>query len=123
LAAIGSLHPLVSGGTCVPDQDASFRASRLGVAGPIFGDGLETLSSSGHTPPPPERRGEPPRRPSLVRQATFMRAPSGSSPVVTYFHKATRSFLARATAAILRTRPLVVPTRSMNQRAKALSGW
>ena len=51
-----------------------------------------------------------------------MRAPSGSSPVVTYFHKATSSFLARATAVILRTRPLVVPTRWANQRAKALSG-
>src|SRR6476620_943562 len=32
--------PLVSGGTCGSHQDASFRAGRLGVVGPIFGDGL-----------------------------------------------------------------------------------
>jgi hypothetical protein len=31
---------LVSGGTCCSYQDASFRAGRLGVVGPIFGDGL-----------------------------------------------------------------------------------
>ena len=38
----GSLGPLVSGGTGVPDQDASCRANRLGMAaGPIFGDGVQ----------------------------------------------------------------------------------
>jgi hypothetical protein len=35
----------------------------------------------------------------------------------------TNSFLARATAVILRMRPWAVPTRWANQRAKALSGW
>ena len=90
---------------------------------PALATACKTPSSSGHTPPPPDRRGEPPRQPNLVRQATFMRAPSGSSPVVTYFHKATNSFLARATAVILRMRPWAVPTRWANQRAKALSGW
>src|SRR5215218_2622518 len=93
LAARGPLRPLVSGGTCVPDQDASFGASRLGVAGPIFGDGLENpVELRSHATPARPARGEPPRRPNLFRQAAFSRAPWGSSPVVTYFHKAISSF-------------------------------
>ena len=41
MCELGSLvhsYPVEHG---VPDQDASFRANRLGVAGPIFGDGDE----------------------------------------------------------------------------------
>src|SRR5687767_723124 len=81
-------------------------------------------SSSGHTPPPPDRRAVDAAAPvEPVAQAAFTRAPSGSSPAVRYLHKATSSFLARATAVILRIRPRAEPTRSVNQRASALSGW
>src|SRR4051794_31246742 len=81
-------------------------------------------SSSGHTPPPPDRRTSGAAAPvEYVAQAAFTRAPSGSSLAVTYLYKATSSFLARATAVILRIRPRTAPTRSVNQRASALSGW
>src|SRR5829696_4230376 len=39
--AAGSLIHSYPAERAVPDQDASFRASRLGVAGPLFGDGRE----------------------------------------------------------------------------------
>jgi hypothetical protein len=82
----GLAASLVSGGTWRSHQDASFRAGRLGVVGPIFGNGFETPSSSGHTPPPPgtTRRTVTPR-PNRVDQtlAVFRRAPSGTKPVVT----------------------------------------
>src|SRR3954471_14403611 len=81
-------------------------------------------SSSGYTPPPPDRRTAATAAPvEPAAQAAFMRAPSGISPAVTYLHRATSSFLARATAVILRIRPRTEPTRSVNQRASALSGW
>lgn len=108
----------------VPDQDASCRANRLGMAGPIFGDGSQPR------PAPVARHPRPigapqvrPRRSNFVAQAAFTRAPSGISPAVTYLHKATSSFLAKATAVILRIRPRAAPTRSVNQRASVLSGW
>ena len=84
------------------------------------GNQPETVS---HATPARPARHEPACRANPVGQAAFSRAPSGTSPVVTYFHSATSSFLARATAAILRMRPRTAPTRSANRRARALSGW
>ena len=76
-----------------------------------------------HATPARAARRFPACRANLVLQAAFRRAPSGTSPVVTYFHSATSSFLAKATAAILRMRPRTAPTRPANQRASALPGW
>src|SRR5215211_4105243 len=119
----GSLVHLYLAERAVPDQDASFRASRLGVAGPIFGDGREPRRApvTCHPRPPDAPQADGPDEPGC--QTTLRRAPSGTSPVLTYRHKATSSFRASATAVILRMRPRTAPTRSVNQRARALSGW
>ena len=58
----------------------------------------------------------------LLLQAGFMVAPVGMRPVVTKRHRATSSLRARATTAIRRSRPLVLPTRSQNQWLSALPG-
>ena len=109
----------------VPDPNASFKASRLG-------DGWRDPSlATARTPcpapvtrhPRPVDASTPTRRPNSVSYAAFRRAPSGTSPIVTYRHRATSSFLARATAVVLRTRPRADPTRSANQRESTLSGW
>src|SRR5918912_3026190 len=105
----------------VPDQNASFTASRLGVAGPIFGDGRQPRRAPATRHPRPIDAPET-DAPAEPPQDAFSRAPSGTNPVVTYRHKATSSFRARATAVILRTRPRAEPTRSVNQSASALSG-
>ena len=53
-----------------------------------------------------------------------MRAPSGISPAVIYLHKATSSFLGQGDHGDLADpSPAPGPTRSVNQRASALSGW
>lgn len=117
----GHSYPAEQG---VPDQDASCRANPARGGGTYLWRRQAAPSSSGHTPPPPDRRTAGAAAPiELVAQAAFTRAPSGSSPAVTYLHKATSSFLAKATAVILRIRPRTEPTRSVNQRASALSGW
>ena len=122
LARWGHSYPAEQG---VPDQDASCRANRLRVAGPIFGDGSQPRRAPVTRHPRPIGAPEVrPRRSNLVAQAVaFKRAPSSITPAVTYLHRATSSFLAKATAAILRIRPRTEPTRSVNQRASALSGW
>ena len=120
LARWGHSYPAEQG---VPDQDASCRANRLGMAGPIFGDGNQPRRApvTCHPRPTGALQAQVPVEP--VAQAALTRAPSGISPAVTYLHKATSSFLARVTAVILRIRPRTEPTRSVNQRASALSGW
>jgi hypothetical protein len=62
-----------------------------------------------------------PRR-CLLLQAGFKAAPLGISPVVTRRHNATSSLRARATTAIRRGRPFVLPTRAQNYWRSALSG-
>jgi hypothetical protein len=82
----GPAASLVSGGTWGSHQDASFRAGRLGVVGPIFGDGLlSPVELRSRTPPRPTRRARWRRLSNLVVQVAvgFRRAPSGTSPVVT----------------------------------------
>src|SRR5215468_2231052 len=61
---------------------------------------------------------------AVASQATgFMIAPSISSPVLTYFHKATSSFRASAViATFLRALVAPTPTRAKYQRAKADCG-
>ena len=56
------------------------------------------------------------------RQAAFITMPSMTTPAVTYFQSATRSFRASATIVVLRRRPPLRFTRSWNQRASAESG-
>src|SRR5215469_13899400 len=55
-------------------------------------------------------------------QTVFIVAPSITTPAVTYFQKATRSFRASATIIILRAR-LLLWTRSWNHRLSAEPGW
>ena len=55
------------------------------------------------------------------RQGFFIRAPSMTTPAVTYFQSATSSL--RATATIVGfLRPPPLPTRSLNHRVNAVSG-
>ena len=51
-----------------------------------------------------------------------MTAPSITTPLVTYFQKATRSFRARATMVVLRIRPPFRCTRSKNHWLSAEPG-
>jgi hypothetical protein len=55
-------------------------------------------------------------------QAGLRTAPSGTRPVLTYFHSATSSLRARATIMVLRPRPPAWRTRSTNHRLKAEFG-
>src|SRR5215207_2145843 len=57
--AVGSLVHSYPAEHAVPDQDASFRANRLGVAGPIFGDGREPRRA------PVTRHPRPPDAPEI----------------------------------------------------------
>ncbi len=52
-----------------------------------------------------------------------MTAPSMTTPAVTYFHSAIRSFRASATIAAFFNRPPFDWTRSANQRLSADPGW
>jgi hypothetical protein len=87
---------------------------------------------SGHT----VRRSVRPDPPGLIRsrwirflvlssddQAVFILAPSITTPLVTYFHKATSSFRARATIVTFLARGPSRRTLSWNQRASADPGW
>src|SRR5208282_6243150 len=60
---------------------------------------------------------------SLCAQAAFITAPSMTTPLVAYFHNATRSLRARATIVVLRILPPLRWTRSWNQRLSAEVGW
>src|SRR4051794_21941406 len=113
--------PLVSGGTRCSYQNASFRANRLGGGGThLWRRQLCPVELRSHaTPRSPNApiagvRDEP--RLSNCFQARTLRHEAGRD------HNATRSFLANATAVILRMRPRMTPTRSTNQRASLLSG-
>ena len=99
------------------------RRTGSGRRDPSLATAVNPVELRSHATPARPARHEPACRANPVGQAAFSRAPSGTSPVVTYFHSATSSFLARATAAILRMRPRTAPTRSANRRARALSGW
>src|SRR5918994_4386470 len=112
--------PLVSGGTAVPDQNASFRQAGLRRWDPSLATAANPVELRSHTTRP-FGASSADARPNLDQRA-LRRAPSGPTPVVRYRHKATRSLRARATALILRTRPRAAPTRSWNQRANLLSG-
>jgi hypothetical protein len=59
---------------------------------------------------------------SAYRQATFITAPSMTTPAVTYFHSATKSLRARATMIVFFMRPPLRLTRSLNHRASADCG-
>jgi hypothetical protein len=56
---------------------------------------------------------------ALLDYAVLRSAPSGSTPWVTYRHKAISSLRATATIATIRTRPRRSPTRSRNHRLRA----
>jgi hypothetical protein len=58
----------------------------------------------------------------LTDYAVFRIAPSMTTPAVTYFQSATSSLRANATIAVLRKRPPLRSTRSLNQRLSAESG-
>jgi len=100
LRELGSLVHSYRAERAVPDQDASFRASRLGVAGPIFGDGREPRRAPviRHPRPPDAPEIGVPDEPGLL--GCLQARAFGSSPVVRYRHTAIRSFLANATAEI-----------------------
>lgn len=52
-----------------------------------------------------------------------MTAPSMTTPLVTNFQKATKSFRAKATIVVFRIRPPLRSTRSKNYRLRAEAGW
>jgi hypothetical protein len=59
---------------------------------------------------------------SVYRQDAFITAPSMTTPAVTYFHRATSSFRAKATMVVFLRRPPLRVTRSLNHRASADCG-
>jgi hypothetical protein len=59
---------------------------------------------------------------SAYRQATFITAPSMTTPAVTYFQSATSSFRASATMVTFLRRPPLRTTRSSNHRVSADCG-
>lgn len=56
-------------------------------------------------------------------QAVFILAPSITTPAVTYFQRATSSFLAKATIVTFLAREPSRPTRSWNHRESDEAGW
>ena len=90
-------------------------------------------ASQAHGPPTRLQRGRsglvelfrplPRRAHAALGAAPLSTAPSGTSPHVVKRQSATRSFRARATIAIRRTRPFSEFTRSWNQRLSAEPGW
>src|SRR3954449_6520175 len=98
----------------VPDQDASYGRTGSGSRDLSLATAVSPVELRSHATPARSAHRRRSRRPNLVVQAPFRRAPSGTSPAVRYLHKATSSFLANATAAIFRTRPRAAPTRSVN---------
>ena len=96
LRELGSLVHSYPAERAVPDQDASFRASRLGVAGPIFGDGREPRRAPviRHPRPPDAPEIGVPDEPGLLGclQARAFGLPSGlGSPALCVDHAARRT--------------------------------
>ena len=60
---------------------------------------------------------------SVCAQMVFIAAPSMTTPLVEYFHNATRSLRASATIVVLRILPPLLWTRSRNQTLSAEVGW
>ena len=60
---------------------------------------------------------------SVCAQMVLITAPSMTTPLVEYFHKATRSLRASATIVVLRILPPLLWTRSWNQTLSAEVGW
>src|ERR1700722_11182807 len=60
---------------------------------------------------------------SVCAQMVFIAAPSMTTPLVEYFHNATRSLRASATIVVLRILPPLLWTRSWNQTLSAEVGW
>lgn len=134
------VRPLV--GTRVMDQRAqahirspviptapSSRILRLGLekTGPFLTTAVlgHTLRRSVHPDPPrliiPRWNVEVPEFRARLH-TVFMAAPSITTPLVTYFHKATSSFLASATIVTFLARDPSRRTRLWNHRASAVPG-
>ena len=60
---------------------------------------------------------------SVCAQMVFIAAPSMTTPLIEYFHNATRSLRASATIVVLRILPPLLWTRSWNQTLSAEVGW
>ena len=86
----------------------------------ILGDGYHRFVH----PDPPEliRSWKIRNLVSACRQASFITAPSMTTPAVTYFHSATSSLRASATMVVFFRRPPLRLTRSLNHRASADCG-
>jgi hypothetical protein len=95
-----------------PHHDPAFGGQELRRARPILRTAFRPSHTTvAHLDPAGLIR---PRRTSGQKrdQAAFITAPSITTPAVTYFHSATRSFLARAVIMVFRSRPPFCATRS-----------
>jgi len=87
----------------------------------ILDDGVLAMPRCGR--PPGFRRADQARTELLFSCQARMAAPSITTPALTYFHKATTSFRAKAVIITFFKRPPFWATRSLNQRLRSDPGW
>ena len=120
------VQPRIRSDRLIRDHDPGIREGRLRGGGTILGDGARTgpgVTAAIRRPRIGARGCRPLGDSPLGPYAAFNAAPSGTTPSRQRRHKATSSFLARATIITLRIRPPADSVLPRNHAASLLPGW